>query len=551
MSTVACRDRFLSVSGHIIEHVFEGGPTDSLDAHVCAAASDPQAPLVPGLVAALDRVDVEALADSAAVDAAASFDRLINRAHAQRLQAVATTIRRYQRFEKVDPERSAAAELGPVLGLSPRSADGEITYAWELTGRLRRTWERMHDGAVSYGKARVLVDETLDLTTEQAQAVEDRVIGKAGERTFGQHATAVRRAVVSVDPSAPERRRRAADRAARLVRRYSSDGLADLVITLPVARVDAAYTAADAWARARKAGGDERTLDRLRAEAFLRWASSYLAHGDSTVCDTVCNTDDDAPVDDTPDERPARNAPMRHGRKLGVGIVWGLAALLGLHDLPGELLDSGEMVGADDLRELVGAGIRLRRMLIDPGTGHLVDLTPKSWLLPPAPAPSSERPAVTNHGQPYWLGVVVDTTTWTAWQDGTLVGPLTDAIAAAPQAVRDLLAAPRTDAALDATPGAGTPSAQLAEFVALRDRHPTNPTAASTAAGAGDVDHIVPRAAGGPTTTTNLHSPSRRWHVLRTLGGWRLRRDPSGGVIWISPQGRRYRIDPFDYRQGP
>lgn len=544
----------------MIERMFEEDTTSG-DAHVCAAAADVRAPLCSGLLSALDGVDVEALPAAAAVDAAVGFDRVINRAQALRLLSVATTVQRYQRFERIDPERSAAAELGAALHLGTGSANAEVTYAWELTDRLRRTWERMHAGDVSYSKARLLVDETLDLTTEQAQAVEERVIDKAGERTFAQHAAAVRRAVVHVDPAAPERRRRAADRAARLVRRYSTDGLADLVVRMPVAQVDAAYTAADAWARARKAGGDERSLDVLRAEAIVRWASSYLLHGDSTTCDTVCDpvapssetaqtTDDDPPgTDDAGDERPARNAPTRHGRKLGVGIVCGLGTLLGVDDRPAELLDSGEMISADDLRELIAGGVKLRRLLIDPSTGELVDVTPGSWLLPP----SADRPtpATPHHGQPYWLGLVLDVETWDALRDGSLTGPLAEAIAAAPQAVRDLLAAPRTDATLDARPGDETPSAHLAEFVALRDRHPTNPTAAPTAAGAGDVDHVVPRAAGGPTIARNLHSPTRRWHVLRTLGGWQLRIHPAGGWVWTSPQGRTYRIDPYDYREGP
>jgi hypothetical protein len=538
----------------------EAGST-SVDAHVCAAAADARAPLCSGLLSALDRVEVEQLDASSAVDAAVGFDRMINRAQALRLLAVATTVRRYQRFERVDPERSAAAELGAALAAGPRSMDAEVTYAWDLTERLRRTWQRMHDGALSYGKARLLVDETIDLTTEQAQAVEERVLDKAPQRTYSQHAAAVRRAVVRVDPKAPERRRRAAERAAGLVRRYSGDGLADLVVRLPVAQVDAAYTAADAWARARKAGGDERTLDVLRAEAFVRWASSYLLHGDSTTCDTVCDPSPTAAAEageageaaeggaDDEGARPPRNAPVRHGRPLRVGLTWNLNALLGLSDDPGELLDSGEVVSADDMRDLVACGIRLRRMLVDPKTGRLVDLTPRSWLLPPAARKSqmSEPP----HGQPVWLGIVVDSDTWLAWSQGSLTGPLADAIACAPQPVRDLLAAPLTNGCLDTRPSAERPSAQLAEFVALRDRHPTNPAASPTAAAAGDADHVIPRAAGGSTTTRNLHSPSRRWHVLRTVGGWRLRRHPDGGWIWTSPQGRTYRIDPYDYRRGP
>jgi hypothetical protein len=109
------------------------------------------------------------------------------------------------------------------------------------------------------------------------------------------------------------------------------------------------------------------------------------------------------------------------------------------------------------------------------------------------------------------------------------------------------MSAPRTDGSLDRPDDGDDPSAALGEFVAIRDRHPTNPTAAPTAAGAGDLDHIRPRRAGGPTTRANLHSPTRRWHVLRTRGGWRICPRPDRGVTWISPQGRSYVTGPHDY----
>src|SRR5438270_12034039 len=110
LSTRANGACFLSVGVDMIEHVFERRDEASVDAHICAAAADARSPLCSGLIAALDGVDVDALDASAAVDAAAGFDRVINRAQALRLKSVATTVRRYQRFEKVDPERSAAAE---------------------------------------------------------------------------------------------------------------------------------------------------------------------------------------------------------------------------------------------------------------------------------------------------------------------------------------------------------------------------------------------------------------------------------------------------------
>ena len=556
----------------IFERMFDAAAGDGIDAHVCAAAADSRSPLCSGLISALDDVAVPLLDAPAAVDAAVGFDRVVNRATALRLEAVATAVRRTLPLERVDPERAVAAEIGGALAIGPRAANAEVSYAWELTGRLRRTWSLMHVGDLAYAKARLLVDETLDLTDEQALAVEEAVIGMAVERTWAQHAAAVRRAVVRVDPLAPERRRKNADRASRLVRRYGNDGLADLVVTLPTAQIDAAYTGADAWARARKAAGDDRPLEQLRAEAFVRWATSFLTHGDPTTCDRDCapvdpatstiDSDSDSvsdaePVADAPagvdpetgeivEAPPSRRIPIRHGRPLRVGLIWDLQALLGLTDSPGELLDSGEMISAADLRALLTGGIRLRRLLVDPDTGELVDLTPGSWLMPADPR-CRQASATPGHGQPIWLGIVVDNTTWRAWQDRTLTGTLATAVTLAPKAVRDLMDAPRTDATLDDRPDAEHPSAALAEFVAVRDRHPTNPSAAPTAAGAGDLDHITPRSAGGPTTRANLHAPTRRWHLLRTVGGWRLRRTPEGSVTWISPHGRSYRTGPHNY----
>src|SRR3954447_2563169 len=542
-------------------------PPAPTDAEICAAVAGRGSRLDPAMLVRLDSVDVDALAGDGAVDAAVAFDRVANRVAARRMRAVATAVRRQLGSERVDPIRLASAELAAALAIGSRSIGAEVTCALALTGPLTRTLAAMETGDVSYGKARVLGEQTLDLFDDQAQAVEALVLDAAPGRTWAQHAAAVRRAVVRVDPRAPERRRKSAERARRLVHRSGDDGLAELIVTLPTAQVDAAYTAADAWARARKAAGDDRTLQMLRAAAIARWATSYLTHGDPTTCDHTC---DRVPTPDTGDAEPqvdpdtgeildpspppppssaasTRRAPTRHGKPLRVGLVWDLPSLLGLADHPGELLDSGEVLAAADMRALITGGIGLRRMLID-ADGEPVDLTSDTWALHPQAAPPGTGPA---HGQPMWIGILVEHATWQAWTDRTLTGDLATAITLAPRPIRDLLDAPRTDHTLDTRPDADTPSAPLAESLAVRDRHPTTPTAAPTAAAAGDTDHAIPRSAGGPTTRTNLHTPTRRWHVLRTHGGWRLRAHPRGGWIWTSPQGRTYRTRPHDYRRGP
>src|SRR5439155_25425528 len=120
--------------------------------------------------------------------------------------------------------------------------------------------------------------------------------------------------------------------------------------------------------------------------------------------------------------------------------------------------------------------------------------------------PTSTDVAAPAHGEPMWVGVVVDETTWRALRYGTADRTLTAALALAPKAVRDMLAAPVTADRLDVDPDAPQPSAALAEFVALRDRHPANPTSGMSAAGAGDLDHVRSRSPGGATVRRNLHT---------------------------------------------
>jgi hypothetical protein len=106
---------------------------------------------------------------------------------------------------------------------------------------------------------------------------------------------------------------------------------------------------------------------------------------------------------------------------------------------------------------------------------------------------------------------------------------------------------PITAERLDDHPHAQTPTPALAEFVALRDRHPTNPTAGPTAASAGDLDHTLSRATGGLTTRDNLTALTRRWHLLKTHGGWTVTRHDRGWT-WTSPTGRTHTTQPYDYR---
>jgi hypothetical protein len=127
---------------------------------------------------------------------------------------------------------------------------------------------------------------------------------------------------------------------------------------------------------------------------------------------------------------------------------------------------------------------------------------------------------------------------------------LADAPAPLRAVIDALLAASVAADELDGSPDVYEPSTSLAEFVALRDRHPTNPTAGPTSAAAADIDHVVAFGAGGRTVRDNLASVSRRWHLLKTHAGWTVVRT-SSGWRWTSPNGRSYETQPYDYRLGP
>jgi len=508
------------------------------------------------------------------------WTRRCNQAEAQRALAVHELLRTTIASERVSAHDLVAGEIAAAFGWGMGAALKFVHVTDALATRLRATFAEVIAGRLDWYKASILAEATAGLTLEQAQAVEAKTLSKAAERSPARHADAVRRAVAQVDPDGCDRRRKQAERTIRLVRAHYGDGMGQLFADMPSEQLDTVYTGCDFWARARKAAGDKRSMDQLRVAALVQWAQSFMHHGDPTYCDRWCepgshggpvpNDDrdddqgDEGPGRDGPDDDPDGDAPSdapgsdlepvddekppaaapptRHGRPAALHAIWDLTSLLGLTRHCGELLDSGAMMPPDAMLELVAGGVQIRRMLIDTVEGGLVDLTPRTWLLPRTKRTELDAPVV--------LGIVVTTEQWQAIHDGTADPALLKALQNAPQAVRDLLAHEWTADDLDNTPRAYPAPARLAEFVALRDRHPTNPTAGPTAASAGDAEHVQPASQGGQTVQHNLTYNVRRWHQLKTHGGWKAQ--PHGkGWKWTSPRGRTYYTHPYDYRLGP
>jgi len=525
------------------------------------------APITPWLIGQLQRLDVASLDDEQALSYAICWQRIDNHAKAQLAAGVAQTVRTYQSNPLFDRFDGAAREIEAALHLGPRQTGDLISSSLDLTSRLGETWEQLNAGEVSWANADSLAHATAGLDDEKARAVEAAVLPRAGERTSSQHRDAVRRAVDRIDPEGADERRKAKQRDIRMFREHFGDGMGRLLLDMPSEQVDWCHTAADAWARQRKAAGDPRTLDELRCAAFAQWAISMLFHGDGSHCDQHCThptpsapaPDDDDPGPDEPDDPwdgddgdgpgdpppPAPAPPTRQGRTVELDTIWDLSSLLGVANECGELLDSGAVLPPSSMRDLVDGGVRLRRMVIDPASGELLDLTPGSWFLP------ATRPDA--HRMPVCVKVIVDKPTADALLEGRhgdLDPALLAAIEAAHPSIRAMLAAPLTAEELDARPDDEQPGAALSEFTATRDRYPTNPTAGPSAAKAADREHTISRRQGGKTIRENIASVVRRWHNAKTHGDWtttKVNRD----WTWTSPLGRTYTTRPFDYRSGP
>jgi hypothetical protein len=543
-------------------------------------ASATHAPVTPALVAQLSALEPATLSDHDRVAAAAGWARVRDWAAARLGQTVAAHVAATKPATAVNgrivisARRQAAAEIGAALRLGGPATDSLINTATEIATRLPGTAEMLARGDLSWDKATALASRTVDLTPEQVAAVEERVLPAATRRIPSRHADAVRRAVDRVDPEGAAERARQARKDVALIRTHHGNGVGELLARMPAEDLDTVWTAADVWARGRKAAGDERTLDQLRVAALVHWARSFMRHGNASHCDVYCDpfmpdgcscqqgsptepVAHEPAADEPPAPSPADSPPTRHGRAVAVRMLWDLPGLLGLSQLPGELADSGATLSAETMREVLARGVQLRRLLVDPTTGELADLTPRTWEVKPADGSGA-------HTDPVLIDLILDTDVHRVLTTGDVADVGAAAVETA-QAIADALASADPELAatvnalidhrltadeLDSTPGAYPASARLSEFIAARDRHPVNPTAGLSPAAAADNDHTLSVRNGGTTTRDNLASSTRRWHLLTTHGGWTVER-VGRQWRWTSPSGHSFTTEPHDYRRGP
>jgi hypothetical protein len=166
-------------------------------------------------------------------------------------------------------ERSAYAEVALELGLADRTSDHRVHVAVELRRRLPVTVAALCAGRITLAKARVILEETVELDAELLGQVEAAALGKAEGLTPGNLRRATRRSVARADANAVAKRR-----AAALVKRSVKmweigDGMSALEAILPTPVAEAAFAVIDATAHQAITPGDERSIDAVRADALV------------------------------------------------------------------------------------------------------------------------------------------------------------------------------------------------------------------------------------------------------------------------------------------
>lgn len=242
-------------------------------------------------------------------------------------------------------------EVRAALCWTRRAAGEQLTLALDVVERLPDVHAALRAGQIDIPRARVFCDVLSVLPDEVARESAAQVLPFAEGLTTGQLRARLQRLVITIDPDAARKRRDKSVVDRRLDHGLLPEGTAHLGGTnLPAERAAAATARIDAIARAARRGGDERTLEQLRADAFLD-----LLEGINTAAapPTPAGTADATGTGDRSAAAPASASadtapsPVRGGVELTVP----LSTLAGLTELPGDLAGWGPVI-ADIARQV-------------------------------------------------------------------------------------------------------------------------------------------------------------------------------------------------------
>jgi hypothetical protein len=437
-----------------------------------------------------------------------------------------------------------ADELAAALTLTGRAAQAQLELSRQLE-RLPHTAGLLAAGIIDRPRAVVIASHLALLNDADAAAVDALVAAKAGAMTTGQLSARCHRAVVGYDPLAYLRRKKQAEKNARVECWTEHTGTAAIAgRDLDRALAIAADKSLDEAARWLQHQGVEGTLDELRTAVFLarlcqRPVETILPPApDADPTPASATTDDpgtppaSATTDDpgtppgstrTPPAASVTPGPVTPGpvtpgpvtpgpgALTGVHLIMPATSWLGLSERPGEITGTGAAGPADapTCRQLADTIAR------NPAARWCITLTD------PAGRPVAHGCARAGPGPPG--------RDKHAWFATITITPI------------------ETGSCAHRHQSAGyQPSATLRHLIKIRSPRCGFPGCRRAAIRCDD-DHTIPYHKGGRTCECNLHPLCRHHHQTKQAEGWHLAQPEPGRLIWTAPSGRTYAVGPSRY----
>jgi hypothetical protein len=197
-------------------------------------------------------------------------------------------------------------------------------------------------GKLIFRKMLAISDETANITDRAVLArVEAEILTVAEGLNPPRLREKLRKIIERVDAESLKQRAKEAPKQRRVSLNREPDGMATVCAFLPIDQALAAFGVIDSFARACQGPGEERTLDQLRADAFV---------------DLICH----------PGNQPSRIT-------YEMQVVATADLLLGRDGADPARLADGSPI-PDDLARAIATDARWRLLLTDPLTRHLLDV---------------------------------------------------------------------------------------------------------------------------------------------------------------------------------
>lgn len=248
--------------------------------------------------------------------------------------------------------RSLRAEVACALRLPERSVERLFGEARMLVRDLPATLTALHEGALSYRHAQVMVDQGSGLSAEHLATFERLAVPVGGSMTASAFDRKARRVRESLDSSTIEARTASAAERREASWSPGRDGMSDLILHMRTHDVQAIYSRATEGARALAGPNEPRTVAQLRVDLMR----------DALLTGTL-------------------DALGGTRLKPDVFVTVPVLTLLGVAEIPGDL-DGYGPIAPSTARELAAHAPSFVRILTHPETGARLSVGRQRYATP-------------------------------------------------------------------------------------------------------------------------------------------------------------------------